>query len=68
MTFSQVRKAAVAGVAAAVAALVTAWPDGVTDTELAAIVGAAVVAGLAVFRIPNADGPGRPTSGSNGSG
>jgi hypothetical protein len=52
---SMIRKALLAGATAAIAAAVTASPDGFTDAELAAILGAALVAGLGVWRIPNAE-------------
>ncbi|HST86292.1 MAG TPA: hypothetical protein VLL08_31430 [Kineosporiaceae bacterium] len=54
MKLSTIRKALMAAATAAAAAGVTAYPDGFTDVEFAAIAGAALVAGLAVFRIPNA--------------
>jgi hypothetical protein len=53
MTLASIRKALTAAVAAAAAAAATAYPDGFTDVEVAAIIGAAIVAGLAVFQIPN---------------
>lgn len=53
MNLATIRKALVAAVAAAAAAGVTAYPDGFTSTEIATIVGAAIVAGFAVFQIPN---------------
>jgi hypothetical protein len=55
MKLSTIRKALLAGAAAALAAGATAFPDGFTDKELAAIAGAAIIAGYGVFRIPNAD-------------
>lgn len=57
MNLSTIRKALLAAATAAVAAGVTAYPGGFTDAEVAAIVGAALVAGLGVWRIPNADRP-----------
>ncbi|HSU34344.1 MAG TPA: hypothetical protein VLJ88_01665 [Propionibacteriaceae bacterium] len=62
MKIATIRKALMAAgtaaASAAAAALVTAYPDGLTDTEVGVIGGAAVTAalaaGLAVFRIPNA--------------
>jgi len=53
MNLATIRKALAGALAAAVAAGITAYPDGFTSTEIATIVGAAVVAGLAVFQIPN---------------
>jgi hypothetical protein len=50
---STIRKAITAAVAAAVAAAIPAYPDGFTNVEIATIVGAAIIAGLAVFQIPN---------------
>jgi hypothetical protein len=48
-----IRKALAGALAAAVAAAIPAYPDGYTNVEIATVVGAAVVAGLAVFQIPN---------------
>jgi hypothetical protein len=53
MSLASIRKALAASVAAALAAAVTAYPDGFTSLEVSAIVGAAIVAGVAVFQIPN---------------
>lgn len=53
MKIATIRKALIAAATAAVAAGITAWPDGLTDAELGVIAGAAVAAGLAVWRMPN---------------
>jgi hypothetical protein len=67
MTFAQVRKAVFAAVSAGVAALVPAWPDGVTSAEAGTIVAAMIVAGYGVFRIKNKPGPGPARRPGNGS-
>ena len=53
MQLSTIRKALAAAAAAAVAAAIPAYPGGFTDAEIATILGAALVAGLGVWRIPN---------------
>jgi hypothetical protein len=53
MKLATIRKALAGGVAAGLAAAVTAVPDGFTTAEYVTIVVAALVAGLAVFQIPN---------------
>jgi hypothetical protein len=53
MKLATIRKALAGAVAAAVAAAIPASEGGFTGTEYAVIVGAAIVAGLAVFQIPN---------------
>jgi hypothetical protein len=62
-----IRKALMAAVTGAVAAAIPALPGGLTAGEIATIVGAAIIAGLAVYGIrnapstpaqPNADTPG----------
>jgi hypothetical protein len=55
VAMSKVRKALVAGGLAGVAALVAAIQDGKVDNaDIGTIVAAVVVAGLAVWRVPNA--------------
>ncbi len=49
----RIRKAVTAGAGAGAAALVAAWPDGVTADEWGKVAAAAVVAGLAVWAVPN---------------
>jgi|WetSurSiteA1Bulk_404760.scaffolds.fasta_scaffold77270_2 hypothetical protein len=51
---SKIRKALMAAVTAAFAAGATALPDGITVQEWATIAIAAVVAGYAVWQVPNA--------------
>ena len=53
MQLATIRKALAAAVAAAVAALIPALSDGLTSTEIVTVVGAAIVAGLAVYGIRN---------------
>ena len=53
MKISTVRKALMAAFTAALAATVAAYPDGFTDQELSTILGAAVVAGFAVWKVEN---------------
>jgi hypothetical protein len=53
MKLATIRKALAGAVAAAVAAAIPASEGGFTGAEYAVIVGAAIVAGLAVFQIPN---------------
>lgn len=53
MKLATIRKALTGALAAAIAAAVAAYPDGFTSQEIATIVGAAIVAGFAVFQIPN---------------
>ena len=57
MKLSTIRPALTGAAAAAVAAGITAAPGGSTDAEIGAIAGAAIVAGLGVWRMPNADPP-----------
>ncbi len=55
MNVATIRKALAAAVAAAGTAVVTAAQDGtVTTAEWLTVLGAAVVAGYGVYRIPNA--------------
>jgi len=56
-TLAHVRKALTGALAGAVAAIAAAAPDGVTGTEWLTIAIAAVVAGYAVWQIPNAPAP-----------
>jgi hypothetical protein len=53
MNLSTIRKALLASFLAALAAVVTAYPDGFTDQEMATVVGAAVAAGYGVWKIKN---------------
>jgi hypothetical protein len=57
---SKVRKALIAAGLAAAAALVTAIQDGrVDNADIGTVVAAAVVAGVAVWRVPNAPAAGK---------
>lgn len=53
MNLATIRKALVAGLAAGLSALATAAPDGVSAQELTFVIAAALVAGVAVFQVPN---------------
>lgn len=50
---NMIRKALLAGLAAGVAALVGVQPDGITSDEWLKVAAAAIVAGLAVWLVPN---------------
>ncbi len=50
---SMIRKALLAALAAGLAAVGTAYPDGFTEAETATILAAALIAGVGVWRIPN---------------
>lgn len=54
MRLAEIRKALTAAIGAGIAAAVVAMPNGFTADEIGTIVGAIVVAGLAVFSVPNA--------------
>lgn len=60
MKLATIRKALVAAVTAALAAAIPAISGGFTAGEIATIVGAAIVAGLAVYGVRN--DPSAPTS------
>lgn len=57
MKLATIRKALVGALSAAIAAAVVAYPDGFTNGEIGTIVGAALVAGAAVFGIRNEPTP-----------
>jgi len=51
---SKIRKALVAAATGALAAGSTALPDGITDVEWMSMLVAAIIAGYAVWQVPNA--------------
>jgi uncharacterized membrane protein YjjB (DUF3815 family) len=51
---AKVKKALIAGGVAGAGAVVTAWPDGISDKEWGVVAGAVVVGALATFGVKNA--------------